>query len=78
MFAEWEGDLLIATLQPGNADTVSGHIRIVDLDENGLPQGQTVILGDLGARMRDIRTAPDGSLYVLTDANEGSVIRLSR
>lgn len=78
MFAEWEGDLLIATLQPGNADTVSGHIRIVDLNENGLPQGQTVILGELGARMRDIRTAPDGSLYVLTDANEGSVIRLSR
>lgn len=78
MFPEWQGDLLIATLQPGNADTASGHIRIVDLNENGLPQGQTVILGDLGARMRDIRTAPDGSLYVLTDANNGSVIRLSR
>ena len=78
MFPEWQGDLLIATLQPGNADTASGHIRIVDLNENGLPQGQAVILGDLGARMRDIRTAPDGSLYVLTDANNGSVIRLSR
>lgn len=78
MFPEWQGDLLIATLQPGNADTASGHIRIVDLNENGLPQGQTVILGNLGARMRDIRTAPDGSLYVLTDANNGSVIRLSR
>lgn len=78
MFPEWQGDLLIATLQPGNADTASGHIRIVDLNENGLPQRQTVILGDLGARMRDIRTAPDGSLYVLTDANNGSVIRLSR
>jgi len=78
MFPEWQGDLLIATLQPGNADTNSGHIRIVDLNENGLPQGQTVILGELDARMRDIRTAPDGSLYVLTDANNGSVIRLSR
>lgn len=78
MFAEWQGDLLIATLQPGNADTGSGHIRIVGLNENGLPQGQTVILGDLDSRMRDIRTAPDGSLYVLTDANNGSVIRLSR
>lgn len=78
MFPEWQGDLLIATLQPGNADTNSGHIRIVDLNENGLPQGQTVILGELDARMRDIRTAPDGSLYVLTDAFDGSVIRLSR
>jgi len=78
MFPEWDGDLLIATLQPGNGETRSGHIRIVDLNENGLPQGQTVILGELEARMRDIRTAPDGSLYVLTDAYDGSVLRLSR
>jgi aldose sugar dehydrogenase len=78
MFPEWQGDLLVATLKPGNGDTRSGHIRIVDLDENGLPQGQTVILGELTARMRDIRSAPDGSLYVLTDAYDGSVLRLSR
>lgn len=78
MFPEWEGDLLIATLQPGNAATRSGHIRIVHLNENGLPEGQTVILGELDSRMRDIRTAPDGSLYVLTDASGGAVLRLSR
>jgi len=78
MFPEWNGDVLIATLQPGDAETRSGHIRIVDLDENGLPLGQTVILGELDARMRDIRTAPDGSLYVLTDAYNGAVMRLSR
>ena len=78
MFPEWEGDLLVATLQPGNAATRSGHIRIVHLNENGLPEGQTVILGELDSRMRDIRTAPDGSLYVLTDASGGAVLRLSR
>lgn len=77
MFPEWEGDLLIATLQPGDAETRSGHIRIVDM-ENGLPAGQTVILGELQSRMRDVRTAPDGSVYVLTDAYDGAVIRLSR
>jgi len=78
MFPEWEGDLLVATLQPGNAATRSGHIRIVELDENGLPQGQAAILGEFEARMRDVRTAPDGSLYVLTDAYDGAVLRLSR
>ena len=78
MFPEWMGDLLVATLQPGNADTRSGHIRIVSMNENGLPGGQTVILGELAARMRDVRTAPDGSLYVLTDAYDGAVLRLSR
>jgi glucose/arabinose dehydrogenase len=78
IFPEWDGDLLVATLQPGDADTPSGHIRVVSLNENGLPGGQTVILGELEARMRDVRTAPDGSLYVLTDAYDGSVLRLSR
>jgi aldose sugar dehydrogenase len=78
MFPEWAGDLLVATLQPGDADTRSGHIRIVSMNENGLPVGQTVILGELAARMRDVRTAPDGSLYVLTDAFDGAVLRLSR
>lgn len=78
MFPEWSGRLLVATLQPGDADTPSGHIRIVSLDENGLPGGQTVILGALEARMRDVRTAPDGSVYVLTDAYDGAVLRLSR
>lgn len=78
MFPEWVGDLLVATLQPGDADTRSGHIRIVSMNENGLPVGQTVILGELAARMRDVRTAPDGSLYVLTDAYDGAVLRLSR
>ncbi|GJL97340.1 MAG: dehydrogenase [Hyphobacterium sp.] len=78
MFSEWEGNLLVATLQPGDADTPSGHVRIVSLNENGLPGGQTVILGELNARMRDVRTAPDGSVYVLTDAYDGSVLRLSR
>ncbi|MEE2527286.1 PQQ-dependent sugar dehydrogenase [Hyphobacterium sp. HN65] len=77
MFPEWDGGLLIATLQPGDADTRSGHIRIIDM-EDGLPVGQTVILGELQSRMRDVRTAPDGSVYVLTDAYDGAVIRLFR
>jgi glucose/arabinose dehydrogenase len=31
---------------------------------------------DLGVRTRDVEQAPDGSIYVLTDKDNGSVLRL--
>jgi len=34
------------------------------------------LLGDLGARIRDVRIAPDGDVYVLTDADDGRLLRL--
>jgi glucose/arabinose dehydrogenase len=34
------------------------------------------LLDDLGARIRDVRVAPDGSVYVLTDEDDGRLIRL--
>jgi glucose/arabinose dehydrogenase len=76
-FAEWDGDLLVSALIPGDADVRSGHIRRVDM-ENGAVVGQQILLGELGARMRDVRVAPDGQIYVLTDADHGQVLRLVR
>jgi glucose/arabinose dehydrogenase len=34
------------------------------------------LLDDLGARIRDVRVGPDGSVYVLTDEDDGRLIRL--
>ena len=34
------------------------------------------LLGDLGARIRDVRVGPDGSVYVLTDEDDGRLIKL--
>ena len=77
MFPEWEGDLLVAALIAGDAPGGSGHIRIVDLDA-GAVAGQSILLDDLGRRFRDVRVAPDGSIYALTDHADGAVLRISR
>ena len=77
MFPDWDGDLLVAALIHGDADTVSGHVRRVIL-EDGEVVGQEILLGDLAARIRDVRVAPDGSVYVLTDREDGQVLRLVR
>ena len=34
------------------------------------------LLGDRGARIRDVRVAADGNVYVLTDADDGQLLRL--
>ena len=77
MFPEWDGDLLVTALIHGDADVPSGHLRRVDL-EDGAVVGQEILLGDLEARMRDVEIGPDGSIYVLTDEENGRLIRLSR
>ncbi|MET0292769.1 MAG: PQQ-dependent sugar dehydrogenase, partial [Steroidobacteraceae bacterium] len=34
------------------------------------------LLGDLHQRIRDVRQGPDGLLYVITDENDGALLRL--
>ena len=77
MFPEWEGDLLVSALIAGDADTPSGHVRRVDL-EGGAVVGQDVWFGELGARIRDVRVGPDGAIWLLTDAADGQLVRVSR
>ena len=34
------------------------------------------LLGDLKARIRDVRVGPDGYLYVLTDDKDGQLLKV--
>jgi len=77
MFPDWDGDLLVAALIPGDADVSSGHVRRVDL-EDGQVVGEEVLFGEVGARIRDVRVGPDGAVWLLTDEAEGRLIRVSR
>lgn len=64
LFADWQGDLFLTSLLDKNV------VR-VDM-EDGKPQAQQVLFAELDARLRDIRTAPDGALYILTEGEPGS------
>lgn len=71
MFPEWAGDLLVGAL-------VDREVRRVRLSRDGAVLGQESLLKELGARIRDVRVAPDGALWVTTDDPAGKVIRVSR
>ena len=69
LFPDWVGDLFVTTL-------VERSVRRIALDERGRVVRQERLFEDLGERLRDIRTGPDGALYVLTDSKDGRVIRV--
>jgi len=82
-FADWDGDLLVTALAAGNVeDFADRNLRRVIID-NGELAGEEAIRvavpgGDEGdtERLRDVRMAPDGSIFILTDGEGGHVLRL--
>jgi glucose/arabinose dehydrogenase len=59
-FPQWRGDLFVGAL-------AFQQLRRIDLDEQGRVLGEDILLTDLNQRIRDVRSAPDGYLYVTTD-----------
>ncbi len=70
MFPEWQGDIFITSL-------IYSKIIRVDM-QGGKAVGQNDLFEEIGDRLRDIRTAPDGSLYILSEGENGKLWRVSR
>ena len=68
LFPEWQGDLFASTL----AERSVRRIRMLD----GKLAGEEVLFEELDERIRDVRSGPDGALYLLTDNAEGRVLRV--
>lgn len=67
-FADWQGDLLIAGLNPGS-------LTRLRLDGDRVA-GEERLLQDVG-RIRDVEVLNDGDLLILIDADPGQVLRVS-
>ena len=69
-FADWKGDLLVGSLNPG----LLVRLRIT----NGRVVREERYLAELHDRIRDVREGPDGALYLLTDASpNGRLLRVT-
>ena len=67
-FPAWKGNLFIGAL--------AGQ-RLIRLELDGTAvKHEERLLGELNQRIRDVRTGPDGLLYLLTDSANGRVLRL--
>lgn len=68
LFPDWQGDLFAGAL-------AGRHVQRVML-EDGEVSGEESLFEDLGKRIRDVATGPDGALYLLTDHSNGALLRV--
>jgi len=67
-FPRWRGDLFVGALK----DQMLVRLRF---DGEKLTREERLLQNELG-RIRDVRTGPEGYLYLLTDSSEGVIARL--
>jgi aldose sugar dehydrogenase len=74
-FPAWKGNLFVGAQLGG---TVGGypHLERITLDKNQDETAREALLVDMKLRIRDVRQGPDGLIYVLTDEDNGQLIRL--
>ncbi|KQV64483.1 PQQ-dependent sugar dehydrogenase [Rhizobium sp. Root1220] len=71
MFPEWDGDFLVAALK-------FQLLSRMQRDDAGAFVAEERMFDGAYGRMRDVVIAPDGSLLILTDADDGTLLRVSR
>ncbi|KRA61994.1 glucose dehydrogenase [Caulobacter sp. Root655] len=68
LFPAWKGSLFVGGLK--------GYLVRLTLKDDKVV-GEERLLSELNFRIRDVRVGPDGAVYVVTDEDDGRVLRLS-
>jgi glucose/arabinose dehydrogenase len=74
-FPDWKNNVLVGAMLGGAVQGV-GHLERIVFNENWDETARQSLLTDLKQRIRDVRQGPDGLVYVLTDEENGALIRL--
>ncbi len=70
MFPAWRGSLFVTALKERSVR----RVRI----GGSMPGAEETLFMELGQRLRDVRSGPDGAIYLLTDDKDGKVLRIAR
>jgi glucose/arabinose dehydrogenase len=71
----WKNNLFVGSARIGEIPRTGGLERVVLNDTLGETRRER-LLGDLHQRIRDVRQGPDGLLYVITDEDDGALLRI--
>ena len=71
MFPEWDGDFLVAALK-------FQMLSRMQRDDSGAFVAEERMFDGAYGRMRDVVVAPDGALLIVTDEDDGALLRVSR
>jgi glucose/arabinose dehydrogenase len=71
----WKNNAFVGGMRMGEIPG-TGHLERIRFNDNWEEQRREMLLVDLRQRIRDVRQGPDGLLYVLTDENDGAILRI--
>jgi glucose/arabinose dehydrogenase len=74
-FPAWKGNLFIGSSRRGEVPRTGGLERVVLNDKLEDVRRET-LLTDLHQRIRDVRQGADGLLYLVTDEDDGALLRI--
>ncbi|MFN7979630.1 MAG: PQQ-dependent sugar dehydrogenase [Vicinamibacterales bacterium] len=74
-FPAWKGNLFVGSARRGEVPRTGGLDRVV-LNERLQEIRRETLLTELRQRIRDVRQGVDGFLYLVTDEDDGAVLRL--
>jgi glucose/arabinose dehydrogenase len=74
--ASWKGNLFVGSGRRGGIPRTGSLERIV-FNSQFEELRRESLLSELHQRIRDVRQGPDGLLYVLTDEDDGALLRIS-
>lgn len=74
-FPFWQGDLFVGGMKKGEIDG-TGELQRIKFNDNMEEIRRESLLADLRQRIRDVKQGPDGMIYLLTDEDDGAVLRI--
>ncbi len=74
-FPAWKGNLFVGGMLTGRIRG-TGHVERIALNRNGEELRREWLLAELQQRIRHVSEGLDGLLYVLTDDEDGALLRI--
>ena len=74
-FPAWKGNLFVGGMRTGEVAR-TGHVERIVFNDKQEELRRESLLTDFHNRIRDVRQGPDGLLYVLTEENDGALLRI--
>ena len=74
-FPAWKGNVFVGAMAEGRIPG-TGHLQRIVFNDRTEELRRESILRELRQRIREVREGPDGFLYLLTDEDEGALLRI--
>ena len=75
VFPAWKGNVFVGSLREGGIPG-TGHLQRIVFNDNTEEIRRESMLQGLRQRIREVRQGPDGLLYLLTDEDDGALLRI--